>query len=123
VLENFIKDFDNENRGKKNMAYLPYDLIEKYPAPSDPLVVEFLETYSKKGGNYKHLRTLYPKGDDTKSWDIVRNKKLTTIREEYDDDPASRLLTEDGAPSEAHMKMIYWAFSPVADKVCQAICT
>jgi hypothetical protein len=117
VLETFVKDFDNENRGKKNMPYLSLDVIEKYPAPTDPLICEFLEIYRAKDGNYKHLRTLFPKDDDSTSWDIVRNKNLSKVREEYDEDPAARLFDSEGAPSEAHLKMVYWAFSPSADKV------
>lgn len=115
VLEDFLEKFDNENRSKLNLAYLPSSIIKAFPSPKSSLVAEFLDVYhSKANGNYKHLRTLYPKDDDTTSWDIIRNKKLDKLKKKLGD---SKLFHSDGKPTSDHLELIYWAYSPQADKV------
>lgn len=117
TLEDFLEKFDNENLSKNNMAYLTYDIISSFPKPEDELLAEFVETYGKTAkGNYKHLRTLFPKDDDSKSWDIIRNKKLKNIRDKIKEKDLS-LFRENGEPTEEHLKMIYWAYTPQKDKV------
>lgn len=117
TLEDFLEKFDNENLSKNNMAYLTYDIISSFPKPEDELLAEFVETYGKTAkGNYKHLRTLFPKDDDSKSWDIIRNKKLKNIRDKIKEKDIS-LFKENGEPTEDHLKMIYWAYTPQKDKV------
>lgn len=118
VLEDFLEKFDKENMMRENKAYLAYSVIENLPGPSENLVTEFLCAYggSKAKGNYKHLRTMYPKDDDSTSWDIIRNKNLKELCEKLKEADA-KLFSESGEPTEIHMEMIHWAYSPQPDKV------
>lgn len=118
VLEDFLEKFDKENMMRENKAYLAYSVIENLPGPSENLVTDFLCAYggSKAKGNYKHLRTMYPKDDDSTSWDIIRNKQLKKICEKLKEEDA-KLFKESGEPTEIHMEMIHWAYSPQPDKV------
>jgi len=115
VLEDFLEKFDKENRSKLNLAYLPSAVVTAFAAPKHSLAQEFISVYDKNAkGNYKHLRTLYPKDDDSTSWDIIRNKELNKIKEKIGD---AKLFKEDGSPSAEHLQLIQWAYSPQADKV------
>lgn len=116
VLEAFLEKFDRENRSKLNMAYLPSSVVAALATSSkSPLAQEFVSVYNKEAkGNYKHLRTLYPKADDSTSWDIIRNKELNKIKEKIGN---AKLFKEDGSPSAEHLQLIQWAYSPQADKV------
>ncbi|XP_062558509.1 uncharacterized protein LOC134223384 [Armigeres subalbatus] len=118
IFDDFLETFDSEERSKQNMAYLALDLIKTLPnKPSDALAVEFVECYDKVAkGNYKHLRTKFPKHDDSTSWDIVRNRKLLKLKEKVKQS-GEKLFDSDGKPTEAHLQMIYWAYSPNVDKL------
>lgn len=118
ILEDFLDKFERDNLIRFNRAYLNYTTIEDLPKPIDELAAEFLAAYggSKAKGNYKHLRTLYPKDDDSTSWDIIRNKHVESLLEEMKKND-EKLLKEDGEPTELHFRMISWAFSPQPDKV------
>lgn len=118
VLEEFLEKFETENRIKDNRAYLAHSLITKLPEPKDKLAAEFLAAYggSKAKGNYKHLRTMYPK-DDTTSWDIVRNRKIAKLLEKIKSEDAKLFDKETGAPTDIHLELIHWAYSPQPDKV------
>ncbi|XP_055623903.1 uncharacterized protein LOC129767240 [Toxorhynchites rutilus septentrionalis] len=118
IFEDFIDTFDEEERSKQNMAYLPVDLIKSMPKKSsDALAIEFVECYDKVAkGNYKHLRTKFPEDDDSLSWDIVRNKKLLALKEKLKDS-GEKLFDSEGKPTEIHLKMIFWAYSPNVDKL------
>ncbi|TDG42145.1 hypothetical protein AWZ03_011433 [Drosophila navojoa] len=118
VLEEFLEKFERENRIKDNRAYLAHSLITKLPDPKDKLAAEFLAAYggSKAKGNYKHLRTMYPK-DDTTSWDIVRNRKIAKLLEKIKSEDAKLFNNDSGAPTEIHLELIHWAYSPQPDKV------
>lgn len=118
VLEEFLEKFETENRIKDNRAYLAHSLITKLPEPEDKLAAEFLAAYggSKAKGNYKHLRTMYPK-DDTTSWDIVRNRKIAKLLEKIKSEDAKLFDKETGAPTEIHLELIHWAYSPQTDKL------
>lgn len=117
ILEEFLEKFDLENRSKYNFAYLPSSVITAFPAAKHSLVKEFVSVYSgKANGNYKHLRTLYPRDDDSISWDIIRNKEVKKIKEKIAAND-SKLFNEDGSPSAEHLDLIHWAYSPQADKV------
>lgn len=118
ILEDFLDKFERENLIRLNRAYLNYTTIEDLPQPKDSLAVDFLKAYggSKAKGNYKHLRTLYPKDDESTSWDIIRNKHVESLLEEMKKNDA-KLFKDDGEPTELHLKMISWAFSPQPDKV------
>lgn len=118
LFEDFLETFDSEERSKQNMAYLPADLIKSLPTePADALAAEFVECYTVVAkGNYKHLRTKTPKDDDSVSWDIIRNKKLLKLKEKVKES-GEKLFDSEGKPTETHLKMIYWAYSPNVDKL------
>lgn len=124
-LEKWLEKFDKDNKAAENMDYLEIDLMNSLMekcefSPEDKLVREFLSTYEKEAkGNYKVLRTMYPKKNSEfkeTSWDIIRNKKLTEIKEATKD---SDLFDEDSSdlPTKEHLKLIMWAFSPAAQKL------
>lgn len=92
-------------------------MVTKFSSPKSALVAEFIETYENKAkGNYKHLRTLHPKGDETISWDIIRNRELNKLKEQIAAND-SKLFRDDGSLSTEHLQLIHWAYSPQADKV------
>lgn len=116
ILEDFLEAFDRENRGSENMVYLAVDIVKAF-TPKDKLAAEFVEVYEGKAkGRYEFLRTLHPKHDDSKSWDIVRNEHLAKIRNKIKDNQ-SKLFNDDGSPTNEHLELIQWAFSPSADKL------
>ncbi|KAG4074820.1 hypothetical protein HA402_014374 [Bradysia odoriphaga] len=117
VLEEFLEKFELENRSKLNFAYLAHSIIASFPKPSNKLAAEFVDVYGGRAkGNYKHLRTLYPEDNDSLTWDIVRNQEVKLLKEKIAKNNA-KLFNEDGSPTEDHLNMIYWAYSPQTDKV------
>ena len=115
ILEDFLDEFEKEGRSKLNMAYLSYDIIKQLPKPVDSLMKEFLDCYGNDSkGNYKHLRTRAPEDDDSVSWDIIRNKKLLELKADAED---KDLFHSNGKPTEIHLDMIYWAYSPSESKL------
>ncbi|XP_017020742.1 uncharacterized protein Ude [Drosophila kikkawai] len=124
LLEDFLEKFEAENRIKDNRAYLPVTVITKLPEPKDDsLVKEFLEAYggSKAKGNYKHLRTMFPKENESTSWDIVRNRQLAKLLEQIKSEEAKLFDAETGAPTDLHLQLIHWAYSPQPDKLKQYV--
>lgn len=121
ILEDFLEDFDRENRSAQNMVYLSIDIVKSFDAPENKLVAEFIHVYGDKAkGRYEHLRTLYPRNDDSKSWDIVRNKHLNKIRAKISENK-TKLFNDDGSPTAAHIELIQWAYSPNVDKLKQFV--
>ncbi|KAM8704076.1 hypothetical protein ACLKA7_008651 [Drosophila subpalustris] len=118
VLEEFLEKFEKENRIKDNRAYLAHAVVAKLPEPKDELAAEFLAAYggSKAKGNYKHLRTMTPKNDTT-SWDIVRNRQIAKLLDQVKTEDAKLFDQDTGAPSELHLRLIHWAYSPQPEKV------
>ncbi|XP_058835104.1 uncharacterized protein LOC131692208 [Topomyia yanbarensis] len=118
IFDDFLETFDREERSKQNMAYLSIELIKPcLNKNTDKLAVEFIECYDTVAkGNYKHLRTKTPEGDDTVSWDIIRNRKLSKLKEKIKQ-TGEKLFDSDGKPTETHLKMISWAYSPNVDKL------
>ncbi|XP_067618527.1 uncharacterized protein Ude [Eurosta solidaginis] len=119
VLENFLEKFETGNLIKNNRAYLAYSIIEQLPDAKDELAAEFVKAYGgeKAKGNYKHLRTMYPEADDTTSWDIIRNRNITKIMEKMKAEEAKLFDDDSGEPTEIHLELIHWAYSPQPDKV------
>lgn len=115
VLEEFLEKFDNENRSRLNCAYLSVDVITQFPVPKDKLQAEFLDVYKSKK-NYKHLRVILPEDDDDNTWDVIRNKNVWKIKDHIKEKDL-KLWNDNGEPSEEHLKLIYWAYSPQPDKV------
>lgn len=118
ILEDFLEKFETENLIKNNRAYFAYDVIAKLPQPEDKLQAEFLKAYGgpKAKGNYKHLRTMYPEEDDSTSWDIIRNRNIAKILAKIKEEDA-KLFDDQGKPSDLHLQLIHWAYSPQPDKV------
>ncbi|XP_058123265.1 uncharacterized protein LOC131285236 [Anopheles ziemanni] len=115
MFEDFLDLFDREERGKQNMAYLSIELIRQLPTPSKPdkLAADFLDCYeSVAKGNYKHLRTKTPK-DGQETWDIIRNRNLQKLKPKGDE----KLFDSDGKPTETHLKLVQWAYSPQVEKL------
>ncbi|KAH8276167.1 hypothetical protein KR026_002600 [Drosophila bipectinata] len=123
VLENFLEKFEAENRIKDNRAYLPLAVVSKLPETTDELAGEFLGAYGgpKAKGNYKHLRTMFPKADEATSWDIVRNRQLAKLLEKIKSEDAKLFDPESGAPTDLHLQLIHWAYSPQPDKLRQYV--
>ena len=119
ILEEFLEKFDTENMIKNNRAYLAYSVIEQLPEAKDKLAAEFVKAYggSKAKGNYKHLRTMYPKEDDSISWDILRNRNIAKITARLKAEDAKLFDEETGAPTDIHLELIHWAYSPQPDKL------
>lgn len=113
-----MEKFETENLNKNNRAYLAYNIIETLPQPEDALQAEFLKAYggAKAKGNYKHLRTMFPADDDTTSWDIIRNRNIAKLLAKLKEEDA-KLFDDNGKPSEIHLQLIHWAYSPQPDKV------
>lgn len=117
ILEDFLDEFDRDNRAAQNLAYLPLDTVTAFDAPKSKLIAEFVEVYGGKAkGRYEFLRTLYPKDDDSKSWDIVRNANLEKLQRKIKENK-TKLLNDNGSPTKEHMELIHWAYSPHADKL------
>lgn len=105
----------------ENLTYLPVDIVSAFGNAKHKLCSEFIETYSGKAkGRYEFLRTLYPKDDDSKSWDIVRNARLDELKAKLKTNK-TKLFNDDGSPTKEHIEMIQWAYSPNADKLKQHI--
>lgn len=117
ILEDFLEEFDRENRAAENLAYLSFDIVSSFDKPKSKLVAEFVEVYGGKAkGRYEYLRTLYPKGDDSKSFDIIRNENLEKLKKKIKENK-SKLFNDSGSPTQEHLDLIYWAYSPNADKL------
>lgn len=117
-----LDDYLNEKlHSLENLTYLPVDMVTAFESSKNKLCAEFIETYGGKAkGRYEFLRTLYPKGDDSKSWDIVRNAELAKLKSKLKATNA-KLFNDDGAPTKDHIEMIQWAYSPNVDKLKQHI--
>lgn len=119
ILENFLEKFETENFMRNNRAYLAHSIIEQLPKPKNEQSLEFLTAYggSKAKGNYKHLRTMYPKDDDSTSWDIIRNRNITKLLDKLKSEGAKLFDADNGEPTDIHLELIHWAYSPQPDKV------
>ncbi|XP_035790196.1 uncharacterized protein LOC118465778 [Anopheles albimanus] len=122
LFTDFLDQFDREERGKQNMPYLAIELIRQLPKPrdhKDSLAEEFLRCYETVAkGNYKHLRTKAPSSSDSDAdpkptWDIIRNRKLRELKP----DSSVKLFDSSGKPTELHLQLIQWAYSPQVEKL------
>lgn len=121
VFEDFLRNFELNNLGRENRAYLPIKSIEallplkeKYEIKNSQ-IDEFLEAYKKTAkGDYKNLRTV-SSGEDQPTWDIVRNTQLKKLLKAIEEDRSD--LWEDDLPTKEHMEIILWAYSPDASKI------
>lgn len=120
VFDKWLQNFEKMDLGKENRPYLPLptikilsSLFSKYNV-QDEKAKEFLEAYKKVGGDYKHLRTV-PSGDSEPTWDILRNTQLKEILTEIQETKPD--MWQDDLPTEEHLKLIMWAYSPDASKI------
>ncbi|KAB0799064.1 hypothetical protein PPYR_06944 [Photinus pyralis] len=120
VFDKWLQNFEDMNLGKENKAYLPLpsikvlsSLFKKYDV-QDKLAKEFLEAYKKVGGEYKHLRTV-SSGENEPTWDIVRNSQLKNILKDIEENKPD--MWDDGLPTEEHLRLIAWAYSPEASHI------
>lgn len=107
ILEDFLEKIDTENR--PNRAYLASQVLDQVPKHKNKLVAEFVQVYTAKK-NYKMLRTI-ESSSEKKTWDIIRNRELNKMK------CPDKLFKESGEPTEEHLEMIYWAYSPQPAKV------
>ncbi|KAI4457765.1 hypothetical protein MML48_7g00003371 [Holotrichia oblita] len=120
VFEDFIKDFEKNNKSKENRAYLPLASIEALlPLKAEYKIDDkqadaFLKAYKSVKGEYKNLRTV-SSGDNELTWDIVRNSALRKLMKTIDDEDPD--LWNDDLPSKEHMELILWGYSPEASKI------
>lgn len=122
VFEEWLKDYEFKNLSKENRSYLPLTSIEallplreKYGVKNE-LADNFLKAYKEKAkGDYKNLRTV-ASGEDKPTWDIVRNQEIKRILKEFEESRPD-LWNSDDLPTEDHLKLILWAYSPDASKI------
>lgn len=122
IFEDWLKNFEFQNLAKENKAYLPLAAVEifvplkeKYGVKNE-LTDSFLEAYKVKAkGDYKNLRTV-SSGDGHPTWDIVRNRELKKIWNEFEESRPD-LWNSDDLPTEEHLRLILWAYSPEASKI------
>lgn len=69
VLEEFLRNFVANNMMQYQRAYLPYELVRKFPPSENAMQREFLECYGseKVNGNYKQLRSMFPQNNYTET--------------------------------------------------------
>lgn len=120
VFDKWLQNFEKMNLGKENRAYLPLptikmlsSLFKKYDV-QDKLAKEFLDAYKKVGGEYKHLRTV-SSGENEPTWDIVRNSQLKDLLKDIEENKPD--MWDDGLPTEEHLRLIAWAYSPEASQI------
>lgn len=120
TFEDFIKDFERNNKSRENRPYLPLASIEALLPLKDQYKIDdeqseaFLQAYRSVKGEYKNLRTV-SSGENEPTWDIVRNTALRKLLKTIDDEDTE--LWEDDLPSKEHMELILWAYSPEASKI------
>lgn len=120
VFEDFVKDFERNNKSRENRAYLPLASVEALLPLKDEYKLEnkqvaaFLKAYKSVKGEYKNLRTV-SSGDNEPTWDIVRNSALRKLVKAIDEEDPD--LWNDDLPSKEHMELILWAYSPEASKI------
>lgn len=121
VFEDFLRNFELNNLGRENRAYLPMKSIEALLPLKDKYEIknsqidDFLKAYKKTAkGDYKNLRTV-SSGEDQPTWDIIRNTELKKLLKAIEEDRSD--LWEDDLPTKEHMEIILWAYSPDASKI------
>lgn len=120
IFNKFLDAFESQNLAKNQKSYLTYSIVEvfkpfaeKYEIKND-LIDRFLEAYQDVP-NYKHLRTIKEPDSDI-TWDIIRNRELTKLVEQYKNDDLD-LYEMNKEPSKIHVEMIMWAYSPHASDI------
>lgn len=120
IFEDWLSNFELQNRSKENRAYLPLASIEvlsplkkKYEI-EDEEAESFLKAYKKAGAEYKNLRTV-SSGENKPTWDIVRNSKLKELLENFHSNSSE--FWDGELPTKEHLHLILWAYSPEASKI------
>lgn len=125
IFEEWLKNFEYDNRSKENRAYLPCSTIqlllplkEKFEIKDEKADAFFNAYKTKAKGEYKNLRTI-ASGDDEPTWDIVRNTELKKLLKELDETRPD--LWKDDLPTKEHLQLILWAYSPDANKIKKSL--
>ncbi|XP_015590494.1 uncharacterized protein LOC107265503 isoform X2 [Cephus cinctus] len=128
VFENWVTDYNVNNRSKENFAYLSADLVRAYKPLADKYGIEdngFLEAYEKEDGDYKRLRSVKVP-DSQMTWDIERNKNLRSLVDRIKDKHIPWFETDSelrGLPTEEHTRCIMWGFSHEPTKLKKLVPT
>ncbi|VVC99042.1 unnamed protein product [Leptidea sinapis] len=121
LFEKFLDDFDTLHMSKQNNPYLPLGIVRTCLELAGGTVTDqqrsFIAAYSSVGGQYKRLRTVAEK-EDGKTWDIVRNQALKELKEKHAD---VKLFNDKEEPTNEHLEMLLWAYSPEAARVKKLI--
>ncbi|XP_022833530.1 uncharacterized protein LOC111361383 [Spodoptera litura] len=112
IFDKFIEDFDARRVIKQNNPYLSLDTVRKVEELAGDNITElqkaFIAAYISVRGEYRRLRNVRAPGEDT-TWDIVRNRELKTLKRKL---AHAELFEDDGEPTEEHIEMLLWAYSP-----------
>ncbi|KAL1490791.1 hypothetical protein ABEB36_013428 [Hypothenemus hampei] len=122
IFEEWLKDFEFKNLSKENKSYLPvgtldalWPLKQKYNIKNE-LAEKFFKSYKENAkGDYKNLRTI-SSGEGEPTWDIVRNRELKKIWQEFEESKPD-WWNDDDLPTKEHLQLILWAYSPEASKI------
>ncbi|KAJ3665072.1 hypothetical protein Zmor_000585 [Zophobas morio] len=124
VFDEWLNNFEKNGSSKENRSYLPLNAIKallplkKQYKIDDPQVESFYNAYKEASGEYKNLRTV-SSGENEPTWDIVRNTELKKLLKDIEDNKPN--LWKDDLPTEEHMKLILWGYSPDASKIKKSI--
>ncbi|GBP70840.1 hypothetical protein EVAR_53504_1 [Eumeta japonica] len=116
IFDRFLDDFETMHLSKQNSSYLPLGVVRRCLETAGERAVgterqkAFIAAYARVKGEYKRLRTVEEK-DGGQTWDIVRNKELKPLKEKYAD---VKLFDEKNEPTNEHLEMLLWAYSPDA---------
>lgn len=124
VFDEWLNNFEKNSLSKENRAYLPLNAITALLPLKKQYKIEesqcdaFYKAYKGANGEYKNLRTV-SSGENEPTWDIVRNTELKKLLKEIDEKKPD--LWKDDLPTEEHLKLILWAYSPDASKIKKSI--
>ncbi|XP_022833521.1 uncharacterized protein LOC111361373 [Spodoptera litura] len=112
IFDKFLGDFNSRRVIKQNNPYLHLGTLRKVEELAGDNITEqqkaFIAAYSSVRGEYRRLRNVRAPGEDT-TWDIVRNRELKTLKRKL---AHEELFDDDGKPTEEHLEMLLWAYSP-----------
>ncbi|XP_059056026.1 uncharacterized protein LOC131849913 isoform X2 [Achroia grisella] len=121
IFEKFLDDFDTLHLSKQNNPYVSLGIVRTAVKSAGENVTEqqrsFIAAYSSVNGEYKRLRTVQDE-QTGKTWDIVRNAALKTLKEKHAD---AKLFNEKDEPTSEHLELLLWAYSPEAARVKKVV--
>lgn len=129
TFEPWLIDYKENGRKSEMLSHLKLSLMQKFEPLADYYKIDksYFNLYTKIQGDPKALRiSSVPKDliDDnhnkkskSTTWDIYRNQKLLTLKQEWENSDDDKLYHEDdselkGLPTLIHMKMIMFGYTP-----------